>query len=397
MVPARSWRARNVVLLGFVSLLTDVASEMIIPLLPFFLTSVLGAGALALGWIEGAADGTASILKLVAGRLSDRSGRRTPLVRGGYAIASVARPLVAFATHPWHVLAVRVTDRIGKGLRSSPRDALIADSVVPEQRAAAFSLQRAMDHTGAVLGPLFAAAFLSWWSTDLRTLFLISAIPGAAAVLVLVVGVREAATPVPPRQVPRGEGAAGERGTLLRLLVPLGLFTLGNASDVFLLLKAGAERASLTTLPLLWMALHIVKVAASLFGGRVADRWGRTNTIVSGWVFYALVYVGFAAATSQESIWLLFGAYGVYYGLTEGPERALVAELVPRGRFGSGFGWYYLTLGLLTVLASILFGGLWELYGSRVAFLVSAALALVAAVCLICLRPERKRPAPVVP
>lgn len=382
---SRSWLTRNVVLLGVVSLLTDTASEMIVPLLPVFL-GTLGAGALALGWIEGLADAVASVLKLLSGRWSDRAGRRRPFVIGGYGLASVARPFVALASAAWHVLAVRVADRVGKGLRTSPRDALIAGSVEANQRGTAFGLHRAMDHTGAVLGPLLAFGFLLAWPNDLRTLFWLTAIPGAAAVAVVVLGVREAEG---TSATPTAAGGDGPRdGRLLRLLVPLGLFTLGNASDLFLLLKAGATRTPLVTLPLLWMGLHVVKMLASIPGGRLSDRWGRTRTISLGWIFYAAIYAGFAFAESQAAVLSLFLAYGIYHGLTEGAERALVAELVPSVRWGSGFGWYHLTLGGLTLAASVLFGDLWEAFGSQVAFLTSAVLALLAVVCLAVIGPR---------
>jgi len=392
---APSWSTRNVVVLGLVSFLTDTASEMIVPLLPLFLTASLGAGAMALGWIEGLADATASVLKLLSGRWADRLGRNRPLVVAGYVISSCARPLVAAATVSWHVLAVRMADRTGKGIRTSPRDALLAASVPEGERGAAFGLHRAMDHSGAVLGPLLAAGFLAFVSQDLRLLFWLAAIPGAAAILVVWVGVRESA--------PDDGGAAAEeteatiRGAspasrpLLRFLVPLGLFTLGNASDVFLLLKAGGTRAPLATLPLLWMGLHVVKAAASVPGGRLSDRFGRRRVIAAGWIFYAAVYAAFAFAESPAAIWGLFLVYGLYHGLTEGAEKALIAEIAPRGKRGATFGWYHFTLGMLTLAASVLFGTLWELAGSRVAFLTSAALAVLAVVALALLRPPGLR------
>jgi len=377
------------VLLGCVSLLTDAASEMIIPLLPVFLTGVLGASAFALGWIEGLADAVASALKLLAGRWADRLGRHVPFVRAGYAISSAARPLVAASGAAWQVLAIRVVDRTGKGLRTSPRDALIVGSVDAAQLGTAFGLHRAMDHAGAVLGPLLAAAFLAYVSEDLRVLFWLAAIPGAAAVLLLWLGVREVA----PRAAPSAAAARPADETprahaprrLWRFLLPLGLFTLGNASDVFLLLKASAGQSPLATLPLLWMGLNLVKSLSSVPGGRIADRWGRRPTVAAGWIFYAIVYAGFAFAESQTQVATLFVAYGLYHGLTEGAERALVAELAPSRRRGTTFGWYHLTLGLLSLVASVLFGGLWELFGSRVAFLTSAALALAAAAALLLL------------
>jgi MFS family permease len=377
-----------VLALGAVSLLNDAATEMMVPLLPVFLTSTLGASAMALGWIEGAAEATASVLKLLSGRASDRMKRRRPLILVGYGLASLVRPFMAVTTSAMQALTVRVTDRIGKGLRTSPRDALLAASVREDQRGAAFGLHRAMDHTGAVIGPAIAAAVLAFWTTDLRTLFWLTAIPGALAMTALFVGVREQAPTV------EDVGAATEteeasRGQLARLLIPLGLFTLGNASDAFLLLKAGATRAPLVTLPLLWMALHVVKAAASLPAGRLADRHGRRRIIAAGWILYAAVYLGFAYAESQAVIWGLFVAYGLHSGLTEGAEKALVAELVPGAKLGAGFGWYHLTLGGLSLAASVIFGALWTGLGNRVAFLTSAGLAVGAVIALAALAPGR--------
>ncbi|MCA8922394.1 MAG: MFS transporter [Planctomycetes bacterium] len=388
-------------MLGFVSLLTDTASEVIVPLLPFFLASTLGAGALALGWIEGLADATASVLKLLSGRWADRLGRNRPLVLAGYLLSSCARPFVAAAGSAGHVLVVRLLDRTGKGIRSSPRDALLAASVPEAQRGAAFGLHRSMDHAGAVLGPLLAAGYLSFVSQDLRLLFWLTAIPGAAAVLVLWLGVEEDPVveeepqplePDPTEPAPRGSDRA-----LTRFLVPLGLFTLGNASDVFLLLKAGGSRAPLGTLPLLWLGLHGVKTLSSVPGGKLADRVGRRRVIATAWLLYAAVYVGFAFAESQLAIWSLFLVYGLYHGLSEGPEKALVAQLAPPRARGSAFGLYYLTLGLLSLAASVLFGALWELAGSRAAFLTSAALAVAAVVALATLRPTPAEVAPATP
>ncbi len=378
--PARTWLSRNIILLGLVSLFTDAASEMMVPLLPVFLTGVLGAGAMALGWIEGVADAAASVLKLLSGRWADRMGRHRPLVAGGYLLSATARPLIALAGAPWHVLALRLVDRVGKGLRTSPRDALIAASVAPAERGAAFGLHRSMDHLGAVIGPLVAAAVLAFWTDNLRLIFALAAIPGAAAVLIVLLGVREApAAGQPTNDRPE---RSRPKGGLPRLLVPLGIFTLGNSSDVFLLLKAGAIGAPLVSLPLLWTALHVVKTIASFLGGHLADRWGRRRTVAMGWLVYAAVYVALAFAESQAAIWALFIAYGAYHGLTEAPERALVAEIVAPTRRGTGFGIYHLTLGVLTLAANVLFGALWSAWGSRTAFLTGAALALAATACL---------------
>ena len=385
---ARSWLSRNVIVLGVVSLLTDASSEMIVPLLPVFLTGTLGAGALALGWIEGLAEATASVFKLLSGRWSDRAGKRRPFVLAGYTLSACARPLVALAAAPWHVLAVRLTDRTGKGLRSSPRDALLAASVAPGERASAFGLHRAMDHAGAVVGPLAATAVLALWTDDLRTVFWLAAIPGLLCVGVLVVGVREAPAPADALRAHDVAVAPETHGGLGRLLVALGLFTLGNASDVFLLLKAGESRAPLATLPILWMALHVVKTVTSVPAGRLADRYGRRRVVGAGWIVYAAIYASFAFAQTQATIWTLFVAYGLYHGLSEGPEKALVAELAPRARWGGAFGLYHLVLGICALAASVLFGALWERFGSPAAFLTSAGLALAAVACLAILAPR---------
>jgi MFS family permease len=364
---------KNVVLLGVVSLLTDASTEMIVPLLPAFL-GTLGAGALALGWIEGLADAVASLLKIVSGRWSDRLGRRKPIVVAGYGISSLVRPLIALAVTSTHVLAVRVVDRIGKGLRTSPRDALIAASVGEAQRGAAFGLHRALDHAGAVIGPLAAFALLTFWSQDLRTLFWWSALPGAASMLVLIL-VRDRADPTPARD-------DAPTGNLLVLLFPLAIFTLGNASDVFLLLRAG-ETTSLRYLPLLWIGLHLVKMASAFVCGRLADRYGRVRLIACGWIYYAAIYAGFAFTQDKHQIWALLLAYGVFHGLTEGAERALVARLAPSARWGAAFGWYHLTLGALGLAANVMFGAVWQQFGSEAAFLMGASLAVVAAIALV--------------
>ena len=371
--------------LGVVSLLTDAATEMIVPFLPFFITDVLGASAVMVGVVEGAADAVASVLKLVSGRWADRIGRNRPFVLAGYGLASVIRPLFAVATLAGHVLAIRVVDRIGKGLRSSPRDAMIAASVEEGGRGAAFGFHRAMDHAGAMLGPLIALAVIHFWTDDLRTLFWLTAIPGALSILAIVLFLREKPAEVPD-EAPAplvAELSPEERRQLLRALVPIGLFTLGNASDLFLLLKAGGTRASLTTLPLLWIALHLVKSLSSTPGGQLADRLGPRITIAIGWGWYALIYIGFAFATEPWMIWVLFVTYGLYHGLTEGAEKALVAQIAPAHLRGTAFGWYYLTVGLLALPASVGFGVFWATLGNAVAFSVSAALAAVATVVLI--------------
>ena len=401
------WLGRNVVALSVVSFLTDLSSEIIYPLLPLFLSTVLGASAAMLGVIEGAAESTAALLKLASGWWSDRVSRRKPLVVAGYTLASIARPLVALATSAGQVLAIRVTDRVGKGIRGAPRDALIADSVSPAMRGRAFSLHRAADHLGAVGGPLIAFALLDGLHLDLRTVFLWAAVPGALAVAAAIWGVREtprrpsAAGPESSSLVaaPADAGRATSEtphtttavaasslgGTFWRYLSVLVLFTLGNATDAFLLLRAAQLGVATAVIPLLWAMLHVVKSASSVPGGLISDRFGRKPPIVAGWTLYALVYFLFGRASLAWHAWALFAIYGLYFGLTEGVEKALVADLAPIHRRGAAFGWYNLAIGIGALPASVIFGVVWDRFGAATAFELGAALAITAAVGLVAL------------
>ena len=382
MPPARL--GRTVIALGVVSFLTDASSEMIYPLLPVFLTATLGASAATLGMIEGAAESTAALLKLASGWWSDRVRRRKPLVVFGYTLSSLARPLVALAQSSGQVLGIRVADRVGKGIRGAPRDALIADSVDPAIRGRAFGFHRAADHAGAVAGPLAAFALLQGAGLDMRTVFLLAAIPAVAAVIAVVFFVREA-----PPHAPVALQAAQKDAVPTPLprsfwyyLGILGVFTLGNATDAFLLLRAQQLGVPLALLPVLWASLHVVKSATSTTGGALSDRVGRLPSLVAGWAVFAAVYLGFAVATQQWHAWTLFLVYGLYSALTEGPERALVADLVPAERRGTAFGWFNLTIGLGALPASVIFGLLWDAAGPGTAFGFGAALALIAALAL---------------
>ncbi len=374
---------RTVFALAAVSLLTDASSEMIYPLLPLFLSSVLGASATALGAIEGAAESVAALLKLGSGVWSDRLTRRKPLVVFGYALASLVRPLIGVAQSAWQVGALRVTDRIGKGIRTSPRDALIADAVQPSQRGAAFGLHRAGDHLGGVLGPVLAFALLQLFGVSLRTVFLLAAIPAALSLLVLIAGVREAVRGRKHEDVVRAGESAVLGSAFWKYLGVLFLFALGNASDAFLLLRASALGVALAHVPLLWAAHHVVKAIANVPGGALSDRIGRRPLIVAGWAVYAIVYLAFARASTAWHAWALFLGYGLYFGLTEGVEKAFVADLVPEKLRGTAFGWFNFTLGLAAFPASLIFGVLWDSRGATTAFGVAAALAAAASVLLL--------------
>ena len=384
------WRlglSRNVVVLGAVSLLNDGASEMIYPLLPVFLTSVLGAGPAALGVIEGIAESTASLLKLYSGYISDKVKRRKGWIVAGYSLSNVIRPLIALSTSWLHVLVLRFSDRIGKGLRTSPRDAIIADSTPLEFRGKAYGFHRAMDHSGAILGPLAATALLLVYHDNLRTIFLLSVIPGALAVSMLLFGLKEKTTEVLKatttaavfnfrsslREMPKG---------FQKFLFIVVVFTLGNSTDAFLLLRVQQLGVPITLLPMIWVVLHIVKMVSSVPGGIISDRIGRKKVIVTGYIVYALVYAGFGAATRQWHAWTLFALYGIYFGFTEGVEKALVADFAPMHLRGSAFGLYHLVVGAIALPASLLFGFVWQKFGSPAAFGMGASLSLLAGVML---------------
>ncbi|HLU39599.1 MAG TPA: MFS transporter [Planctomycetota bacterium] len=370
----------TVVGLGVVSLLTDAASEMVFPLLPLFL-SQLGGTAVHLGLIEGVADAVANVGKLVAGTVADRFDRRRPFVIAGYALSALARPCLALATAQVHVAAVRVTDRIGKGLRGAPRDALIARAVPPEQRGEAFGFHRAMDHAGAVLGPLLAIAVLQFVTDDLRTLFWCAAVPGVLAIVAAFAYAREQPAPPPARSAARGP----ERG-LAAFLAPICLFQLGRANDVFLLHLASARRESITELPLLWIGLHMVRSATARLGGRLADQRGFEPAIAAGWLVHAAVFAGLAATRDQDVIRALFLLYGLHAGLSEGAEKALIARIAPHKRLGTAFGWYHFAAGGFALVAAAGFGLVWDEFGQTVAFGASATLAAIAAGWLLFLR-----------
>ncbi len=371
---------RNVISLGAVSFLTDVSSEMIYPLLPVFLTAVLGASAAYVGAIEGAAETTAALLKLASGWWSDRVRRRKPLVVMGYGIATVARPLVAIAQSAAQVLAIRVSDRVGKGIRNAPRDALIAESVDPSIRGRAFGFHRAMDNAGGIVGPLIAFAALSGLFASLRAVFWLSAIPAVLSLIVLIVFVRDVprATSPDTSKAPDLTQPMGAR--FWKVMGVILLFTLGNSTDAFLLLRANQLGVPVALAPILWAALHVVKSASNVPGGVLSDRVGRRPTLIAGWLLYALVYVGFARAHAAWQAWALFAVYGVFFGLTEGSERALVADMVGLERRGTAFGWYNLAIGLGALPASLMFGYVWDRWGAPAAFVMGASLAFAAAV-----------------
>lgn len=384
MAPGKYALPATVVVLGIVSFLSDVASDMMYPLLPLFLSSVLGAGPVALGAIEGAAEATASLLKVVSGVRSDLTRRRLPMIVVGYGLAALARPLIGLATLWPQVLALRVMDRIGKGLRESPRDALIADVVTEEKRGIAYGYQRALDNSGSMVGPLFAAALMGWLGLNLRTVFLVAAVPGAISVLLVWVGVREAKPVASSEPLPVSlQGGWGKLGGGFKLyLVALFIFTLGGSTDAFLLLRLGNAGLPGGKIAVVWALFHGVKAVTSFGGGRLTDRFGPRPLLMLGWFFYAAVYIVFSQALSPNVLIAVFILYGVYYGLTEPSEHVWVVQLVPAELRGSGFGLYHGVIGLTSLPASLVFGLIWQQFGAGAAFLMGAGLALAGALLL---------------
>jgi MFS family permease len=419
---------RNIIALGIVSLFTDIATEMMYPLIPVLLP-LLGSGALALGIIEGIAETTAALLKLVSGLISDRLRKRKFLVVAGYAISSLARPFTGAAVSAWQIAGVRALDRVGKGIRTAPRDSLIASSAEGSMRGQAFGFDRAMDHTGAVIGPLLAAGvFLLLIDSmavpnllpALRSTFYFSLLPGLAAVLVVAFAVRETADPIAPG-TSFSLSLKNFDGNFLRYLLVVFLFTLGNSSDAFLLFRteesihtsgflyrffsgipvAGeliaripgeALRQQVTSilfLPLIWAYFHILKALFSTPIGSLSDRVGRKVVIISGWGIYAVVYCAFAFLDRLPGEWqvvatfILFGIYAFYYAFTEGVEKAFVADLVPAGRRGAAFGLYNFAIGIGALPASIIFGILYSHFGAFPAFGMGAVLAFASMIALL--------------
>jgi MFS family permease len=377
--------------LSFVSFLNDTSSDIIYPLLPAFLALTLGASPFAIGLIEGFAESVASILKLFSGYLSDKFRRRKLPVFLGYSLAAIVRPLLAFVTSWPQVLVVRMADRVGKGIRGAPRDALLAASVPKEKRGFVFGFNRAADHLGAVVGPVIAFLLLTWLSDDpnnptareYQNVFLFASIPVAIGLIIIVAFVHEE----PPSEtdgetMPIKFSLGAFDANFKRFLAIVALFTLSNSTDAFLLLRATETGVSAAVLPLIWMALHFSKVLSSIVFGDLSDKIGRKRLIIAGWLIYAAVYIGFAFAGSAWQIWTLFVVYGMFFGLTEGVEKALVADLVPDEKRGTAYGFYNLAFGITVFPASLLFGLVWTQFGSSKAFVISAAISVAAAILL---------------
>lgn len=385
--------------LGWVSFFTDISSEMIYPLLPVFLSGVLGAGTVVLGLIEGVGETSAALTKMLSGLWTDRTPRRKPLIWIGYVMSSIAKPCIGFATSWTSVLLMRFFDRVGKGVRTAPRDALIADISHKEGRGAAYGFHRAMDHAGAVLGPVLASLLFLIPGMTLKIVFFLTVIPGALAVLVLSFGVKDRVRKVVAQeQSPLMIRDWKKLGPDFKwLLLALFIFTLGNSTDAFLLIRLAEVGIPVGTVALIWSLHNGVKMVSTYYGGRWADRLGRRPMIVLGWAVFAMTYWSFAVFSGREALIFTFLFYGLYYGLVEPAERAWIADLAAPSARGAAFGFYHFTIGVGALPASLAFGLVWKMYGSFVAFMLGAVLAMTASLLLFVVKrtPNRaKTPMP---
>lgn len=378
--------------LGWVSFFTDVASEMIYPLLPALLLS-FGGTAIWLGAMEGIAEAVSALVKWRIGPVVDRAERKKPLIVSGYLLAALSRPLISLATAGWHVIVLRSLDRVGKGVRGVPRDALLAASVPKSALATAFAFHRMMDNAGSVLGPIVAFALLRWLELPVRTVIALAVVPGLLSCAVLVLGVKEDARAEGPAGASTSTRTSGERlpAEVTRYLMVLALFTLGASADSFLLLRAVELGMSAAWAPVIWLALSGAKAASNMPGGWLADRIGRKRTLVAAWFSYAAFYAAAPHVTTPLAFAILVVAYGAYYGLAEGSERALLAEQAPPALRGRAFGAMHAVTGLAVLPANLLFGALYAKHVA-LAFEVSAACAACAAVLLLVLVKEHQPP-----
>ncbi|MEW5742741.1 MAG: MFS transporter [Myxococcota bacterium] len=376
-----SRRARlplTVLALGATSLFNDIASEMVFPLLPGFL-AVLGAGPAFLGLLEGVADAVSAFLKYLAGQRADVRGRKG-LVLFGYGLTTVVRPLLALVAAPWQVLAIRATDRMGKGLRTAPRDALLASAVPASDTGRAFGFHRAMDHTGAVVGPLLATALL-FFGVSVRTVFALTLVPGLLVVASLLL-VKE--PPLPASSAPTASAASAPMPARLKHLLGLFFFfALANSSDAFLLLRAREVGTEEKWLPVLWLLLHLSKVFWTMRAGAWSDRMPRHRLVLAGWAVYAGCYALLALSVAAWQVWLVVVAYGAFAGLTEPVEKAMVKDLAPETARGRAFGLYHGLLGAAAIPAGLLTGALWQAFGAAAALFTGAAVAAVSSVGLL--------------
>uniref|UniRef100_A0A7V0Z7A2 MFS transporter n=1 Tax=candidate division WOR-3 bacterium TaxID=2052148 RepID=A0A7V0Z7A2_UNCW3 len=383
-----SFLTRNVIILGLVSLFTDLSTEMSYAIIPIFLKEVLKAQPVFIGLVEAIAESTASILKTFSGYISDRLRKRKLFIFIGYTLSAIVKPLLALATHGWHILIVRFADRFGKGIRTAPRDALIAESTKEAFYGRTYGFHRAMDTMGAILGPLFAFMILFLSQQNYRLLFALAFIPGFIAILFIIFGVKDI--------IPETKGvfkfSFKEVNPQLRtFFLIIILFTLGNSSDAFLILRAKELGISVTLIPILWLVFNISYFLWSYPAGVISDRIGRKMTIVFGFLIYTITYSALAFNNKVLLLWPIFVIYGLYYGFTEGNVRALVADFTLPEHRGTIFGIYYTVVGITLLPANLIMGYLWQRYGFNIALLIGSGLSFISAILLIIFVKTQKR------
>ncbi len=385
--------SKNLIPVSLASMFNDIASDMIYPLIPLFLSAVSGVQTtFILGIIEGIAETVAAIGKYWFGELSDRARSKKPFAITGYTLSNASRPLMALASNWWTLFIFRFLDRVGKGIRTAPRDAILSGSTPRENRGFAFSFHRAMDNLGAVIGPLAASLILLIFAkdphypciVDYQAVFWLSLAPGLISVLIFVFFVKEDRSGHDPRSRPSA-GKTPVRKDLRIFFAALFIFTLGNSSDAFLILRAKEAGISVILIPVLWSFFHLFKISISPLFGKLSDRIGRVKPMIAGWILYCAVYFIFSLNLSAIMVWVIFAVYGIYFALTEGVEKALVADLAPKEAHGKAFGLYNGITGITKLPASILFGLLWRYFNYRIAFLTGAFFSLAAVIFFLLL------------
>ncbi|HVG00270.1 MAG TPA: MFS transporter [Chloroflexia bacterium] len=403
--------SRNVLVLGAVSFFTDVASEMIVPIRILFLVLVLRTPLPLAGLIEGVAESTASLLKIVAGRMSDRPSRRKPLILFGYGVSNGVKPLLAFVTGWPLALLLIFFDRVGKGVRGSPRDAMMADSTPKQYMGKAFGFHRSMDTFGAAVGPLLTYFILLMTSGDLSSVFLWTAVPGVLSVLIILVFLRDrrkpredaekAAAPEPSpekteRKMSVPAGVLGRRFWMFTAISAV--FAIGNSSDAFIFLRTAGLESSILAVPLIYFAYNMVYALFATPLGALSDRLGRLPVLMTGYVAFGLVYLGWAVATEAWNAWVLFLIYGIYAAATEGVGKAFVADMVPREYRGTAMGWFNGLTGFAALPANLVGGWLWSVAGAPATFMFGAWTSAVAVALVIAWLPWlRRKPEPAIP
>jgi len=368
----------NVLILGLVSLFADMSTEMIYPLVPLFLINVLAASFIDVGIIEGIAESTASIFKIISGYISDKFGKRKPLVYSGYGIAAIAKPLLALTTAWQQVLGLRFIDRLGKGVRDSARDAIISESG-GKGAGRSFGFQRSFDTLGAIIGPLIAASLFIYLSY--RGLFLLAFIPGLFATLLVVFFVKDTVVGTSDAHLYQISFKSFDRNFKI-LLIGLALFFIGNSSDAFLFLRAQNLGITMLFIPVLYLTSNLIYALTSFPFGILSDKIGRKKVLLLGYGIFSLVYLGFALANSSILMWTLFPVYGLYYGLTDGVSKALVSDLAPTALKATAFGTYYTVIGIVALPASLIAGTLWQAFGPQFTFFYGAIMSIAAIITI---------------